>query len=661
MAALESMEREKSLLMKAVGEAFDRLLVEQRNLAGVLQKLRDRTSQMDRLEAENARLEKQLQTTLSRDQSNITAQLTERDDLNIHSPPSSSRHRNADYQQLEKKYNKVLGECEQLKVVNKDLYTRLNHAQTKLRNWNRFSSPRLPSSPSIAPTVRDEVNDPRKDAREALVESQEPLLPPVCNPQNGNKPQGLTQAIRRRSIEQHGPEISPKAPLILDLEGSDVGDSSTQPDEVTDVNNLKRKHSEMEDENPSFDTPPRTADDASNPVTVKSESSSSSFVQQVQHVVDIPSSNPEDLNRSRRPPTPKRPKSGIPSSRGSEELPPIAMNQMLRPAVPTDIPRQLEGMQDDDADETQEPSGVENVGTDAAASNKYVTETHEKQQSVIERTPLKQLDGNTKILPRTGGPATRWSRKRRTGPEAVHRLAEDGEKTPTQSTHTKKRSFKEIAETSPNHEDRVSMYQRLDHLLSTPTPGRPSTVPLERPRQMETNPVYPSNIRRLTGQDRADASSSEGGLHDFLPAKVGTSRALPQQAQNNLTSKHRATHRSTPSVKNDEKHNLNTSHSEPPRDASPSDEPLRARPCNRLSLEDFKINPAENSGLTYAYKDVVRGHSARKCLPGCTRPECCGTKFRALAADLPILSTSQDEHDLLQSYLPPSQTDLNYL
>jgi len=62
----------------------------------------------------------------------------------------------------------------------------------------------------------------------------------------------------------------------------------------------------------------------------------------------------------------------------------------------------------------------------------------------------------------------------------------------------------------------------------------------------------------------------------------------------------------------------------------PNQEPLRVRPVNRLNLHDFKVNPNYNQGYEYAFKDVVRDQTARKCLRGCTKPECCGHKFRAL-------------------------------
>ncbi|ELR05077.1 hypothetical protein GMDG_07119 [Pseudogymnoascus destructans 20631-21] len=89
----------------------------------------------------------------------------------------------------------------------------------------------------------------------------------------------------------------------------------------------------------------------------------------------------------------------------------------------------------------------------------------------------------------------------------------------------------------------------------------------------------------------------------------------------------------------------------------PDDEPFRARPLWRLGLEHFKVNPDHNQGYDYAFRDVVRGREQRKCLPGCTNPECCGNGFRKLAE----LTTGQarnqssdmdteDEH-LLEDFL----------
>ncbi|KGO72520.1 DNA repair protein Sae2/CtIP [Penicillium italicum] len=66
-------------------------------------------------------------------------------------------------------------------------------------------------------------------------------------------------------------------------------------------------------------------------------------------------------------------------------------------------------------------------------------------------------------------------------------------------------------------------------------------------------------------------------------------------------------------------------------DIDPDDEPFRARPLRRLGLGHFKINPARNEGLDYAFDAVVRKKDDRKCISGCTRPGCCGDRFRAMA------------------------------
>ncbi|OQE40122.1 hypothetical protein PENCOP_c006G08731 [Penicillium coprophilum] len=77
----------------------------------------------------------------------------------------------------------------------------------------------------------------------------------------------------------------------------------------------------------------------------------------------------------------------------------------------------------------------------------------------------------------------------------------------------------------------------------------------------------------------------------------------------------------------------------------PEDEPLRARPLHRLGLGHFKINPARNQGLDYAYDAVVRKKDDRKCISGCTRPGCCGDRFRAMArlGGLPGKSGAEQE------------------
>ncbi|KAK0932782.1 hypothetical protein LTR29_015634 [Friedmanniomyces endolithicus] len=61
---------------------------------------------------------------------------------------------------------------------------------------------------------------------------------------------------------------------------------------------------------------------------------------------------------------------------------------------------------------------------------------------------------------------------------------------------------------------------------------------------------------------------------------------------------------------------------DPPSPPKPDDEPLRLRHLSALTLESFKPN-SKTTGADFAFTDTVRGR-ARRCLPGCTNPSCCG-------------------------------------
>lgn len=80
----------------------------------------------------------------------------------------------------------------------------------------------------------------------------------------------------------------------------------------------------------------------------------------------------------------------------------------------------------------------------------------------------------------------------------------------------------------------------------------------------------------------------------------------------------------------------------------PNDQPLRLRPLSSLRLEDFKINPMY-AGADFAFKDSFRGKEQRRCLPGCTRPECCGTFIKAV--EMGVRATNKSDAEVLESYL----------
>ena len=82
-------------------------------------------------------------------------------------------------------------------------------------------------------------------------------------------------------------------------------------------------------------------------------------------------------------------------------------------------------------------------------------------------------------------------------------------------------------------------------------------------------------------------------------------------------------------------------------------EPFRSRPISRQNISHFKINPRYQDGQSHAFNDVVRNQEARKCLPGCTKPECCGGKFKAIADSLPRGPTDVSDDELLLEFMGP--------
>ncbi|KAI9787359.1 MAG: hypothetical protein M1816_007645 [Peltula sp. TS41687] len=100
---------------------------------------------------------------------------------------------------------------------------------------------------------------------------------------------------------------------------------------------------------------------------------------------------------------------------------------------------------------------------------------------------------------------------------------------------------------------------------------------------------------------------------------------------------------------------------------------LRGRAFHLLELEDFRVNPNFNQGSNYAFTETVRNHERRRCLSGCTRPECCGNIFRKTIeiAGLPATRTSalrwnssppeNEEDTLLEEFLGDDRDRLRRL
>ncbi|KAL8648502.1 MAG: hypothetical protein Q9226_005963 [Calogaya cf. arnoldii] len=268
---------------------------------------------------------------------------------------------------------------------------------------------------------------------------------------------------------------------------------------------------------------------------------------------------------------------------------------------------------------------------------------------------LQPTDPNA-ILPRTDD--TLSSKKRKTIPRGDHgarrcqQLAEDGEKIldtenellDGEAPYQAVSSNRGVGNLLPL--DAETRQRRLDQLLTRPSPEKPLlNARVNKAQVANPHPARPVFSRRVAAavapktpnperQDRSNASvprnSVSAAARAFKP--VNTPNYRSPFAQSSLK--------------------------KPTKSLDP---PLRSRPLSQLALDDFKVNPNQNQGYDYAFKEVVRKQDQRKCLPGCTRLDCCGAIFRKMAEVMPnhfyhtsrLMGSSQecDEPGMLEDYL----------
>ncbi|KAM0714036.1 hypothetical protein Q7P37_011000 [Cladosporium fusiforme] len=157
---------------------------------------------------------------------------------------------------------------------------------------------------------------------------------------------------------------------------------------------------------------------------------------------------------------------------------------------------------------------------------------------------------------------------------------------------------------------------RLDAMLENPTPRRqpllsrqtPDTTKRTHPRKPQIKPEPKSHIKPAP-QAPTSASTSK------------TDR--PSRLEN----------------------------SPPPID--PASEPLRLKPVQHLRPQDFRINPSY-ANSTYAYSDPLnrKTKAARRCLPGCIEPACCGEFMEAARSGI-LPPSSKSDAQVLEDMLGP--------
>ena len=254
---------------------------------------------------------------------------------------------------------------------------------------------------------------------------------------------------------------------------------------------------------------------------------------------------------------------------------------------------------------------------DAIRSQHSLTKPSGVQQ--LKRAVLQPTTPNTKVFPRTYASETevksRICRIQQEPSESrLSYFTEDGE------NFTPKR-FAKFSSRKVSNFDKlmalraVDMRSRLDHLLKEPSPEKPMLHSAKKASAVS------ARLRNILQTPNA-SNTSEMGAGNILPEH----------------------------------------------------EALRSRPLDCLSLYDFRINPSANQGIEYAFNEVVRNQDQRRCMPNCTKPGCCGEKFRkiveigglptplksSLWASSPAQGNNEDEN-LLEDCLGISRDRISWM
>ena len=283
-----------------------------------------------------------------------------------------------------------------------------------------------------------------------------------------------------------------------------------------------------------------------------------------------------------------------------------------------------------------------------------------RNAQIVSAPILRPTDPN--ILPRTGDLVKRRappSGRRDRDCARVEVLAEDGEIKAESTARNRHRLSK-----APEAEE------RLGSLLAQRQPDKP-LLPPETPglksRTFSQNYAVTTFDRQVDGLTAKNAiTSGASGAANQDSCEESNQTIIDLQGKSSIpcsitprSTRPSATHFTT---------SAGSKSISPRRTTVVSQKgPLRTWPREILRREHFKPNPWHNSGYSYGYREVIRKHDERKCLPGCTRSDCCGDIVRKiiaiggpLMADRSPLPSSTSEapekddavdHDLLEGYM----------
>lgn len=594
--------------------------------------LAKRAARIDELEIENATLQAQLQQALLRAENNVpvleppqnTAATRTKDDYEI------LRQR---YEYLDLRYQKLQDDYKKREKYVETATKKYNAAKTSAKQWQAYVKKQL-------------YTHGKEDARNALDQSNELLPPPPPIPREVSDIEITPRPLRQASPERGdaGKEAQTTNTSILEsskhagtssvtnhgvrspassLHSKRITSSQTTEDDQAEARSYAVKVEPCSDEEPEVvrenvlkrrkrgsgsampppqrikqesESPTRPGS-AETPIELRSEEWSSP-ASRARPLMRMETSDLDAMRGTYQ--TPRKRKATDESRARSEER----STSTLHPPRP--LARNSSSLSDSDIPDLPALP----IAFEQAEDNMGERQRLERRANVIpkershvrRRGPLGQLSPNVPTMPQTS------KKRRRTSEEdagKVSMLAEDGDE--------------ETSQVTPKAEPgtaKTPASNRLDAMLENPTPGR-----------------QPLSARR--------------------PAPDTFKRTRPQRPQQKVEPQsHNKATASAPRFRRPP----GLEKSPPP--INPESEPLRSRKLQQLRPQDFRINPAF-ADSDYAYADPMnrKTKAARRCLPGCINPACCGEFLDAARHGL-LPPSSKSDAQVLEDMLGSSHAEI---
>ncbi|KAK5120141.1 hypothetical protein LTR85_006622 [Meristemomyces frigidus] len=308
------------------------------------------------------------------------------------------------------------------------------------------------------------------------------------------------------------------------------------------------------------------------------------------------------------------------------------------PALATRVSSLLEGdvpEPDEDIDSLKSESGLEpGIRIEAPVPISDLRQEYASSRGTDDA--LRPLSVNIPAK-RRAEPHRSTKQRRRSDEDAavkVAMLSEDGEADAPVAKQPK------VASAEDKATPKAQASRRLDTMLDDPSADTRRLIRDHTPQSAvpkSKRPLTPVSDPRPTSRRSNVASPSR---HGHLATNT---TPKPKPLSKKASPEKRGEHRF--------RRPLGVEDSPPP--VRPDDEPLRLRSLASLRLEDFKVNP-KFMGADFAFVDTLRGRDQRRCLQGCTKPECCGGAFLQAVEMAGTSGSAKSDAEVLEAYLGPN-------